>query len=149
MATWTDISNVSTNNSIFSTVQPYEQKSVLGKDDFLKILTTQLANQDPSSPLQDKDFIAQMATFSSLEQLTNLNDAFEKFSGNQINQFAVSIGKEITWTPDGESSPVSGVVTGVSTQDGNYYYVVGDQKVPIESVTDMKEVSSDQNNSGI
>ena len=40
---------------------------ILGKDDFLKILMTQLQNQDPLNPMQDKDFIAQMATFSTLE----------------------------------------------------------------------------------
>ena len=53
--------------------------STLGKDDFLKILMTQLQNQDPLNPMQDKDFVAQMATFSSLEQMTNMNDTLQKF----------------------------------------------------------------------
>ncbi|WML56335.1 flagellar hook assembly protein FlgD [Neobacillus sp. PS2-9] len=145
MSNWVDVNTVAKNNSIYNNVQPFEQKSVLGKDDFLKILTTQLANQDPSSPLQDKDFIAQMATFSSLEQMTNLNKAFEKFSSNQMSQFAAVIGKEISWTPDGSVSPVTGVVTGISNQNSNYYYLVGDQKIPISAVTEIKQLKTETN----
>jgi flagellar basal-body rod modification protein FlgD len=52
----------------------------LGKDDFLKILITQLANQDPSSPMDNTQFVAQMAQFSSLEQMTNMSQNFEKFA---------------------------------------------------------------------
>ncbi len=44
----------------------------LGKDEFLKILITQLENQDPLNPMDDKEFIAQMAQFSSLEQMQNV-----------------------------------------------------------------------------
>jgi flagellar basal-body rod modification protein FlgD len=42
--------------------------NVLDKNDFLEILITQLQNQDPTEPMKDKEFIAQMAQFSSLEQ---------------------------------------------------------------------------------
>jgi flagellar basal-body rod modification protein FlgD len=143
MSSWVDVTTVSKNNSIYNNVKPFEQKSVLGKDDFLRILTTQLAHQDPSSPLQDKDFIAQMATFSSLEQMTNLNNAFDKFSSTQMSQYAAAIGKEVSWTPDGASAPVTGVVNGVSNQDGNYFYLVGNEKVPMEKVTEIKQVATE------
>jgi flagellar basal-body rod modification protein FlgD len=55
--------------------------NALDRDDFLKILITQLQHQDPTSPVEDKDFIAQMAQFSSLEQITNMSAGFQRLSG--------------------------------------------------------------------
>ena len=63
--------------------QPREVKSNLDKDDFLKLLLTQLQNQDPTSPMDNTEFIAQMATFSSLEQMTNMNTTLESFLKSQ------------------------------------------------------------------
>lgn len=139
MTNWVDVTNVANNSSKFRNVKSFEEQSNLGKDAFLKILTTQLSNQDPSSPLEDKDFIAQMATFSSLEQLTNLNKAFEKFSSNQMSNMATTIGKEITWTPNGATEPTTGEVTGISTQNGSYFYIVGDDRVPVDAITEIRQ----------
>jgi flagellar basal-body rod modification protein FlgD len=52
----------------------------LGKDDFLKILITQLSHQDPTSPMEDKEFIGQMAQFSTLEQMTSMANDFSRLA---------------------------------------------------------------------
>lgn len=143
MSNWVDITSQTNANSIFNKVKTYEQQSSLGKDDFLRILVTQLSNQDPTNPLQDKDFIAQMATFSSLEQMTNLNKAFEQFSSRQLSQYALVIGKEISWTDQASGTTKNGVVKGVSTENGSYYYQVGNEKIPMDKVIEIKQISTD------
>ena len=80
----------------------------LGKDEFIKILMTQLQNQDPLNPMEDKDFISQMATFSSLEQTMNMADAMDRLVKSQsvspVIQFSHMIGKEVTYREDDEDS---------------------------------------------
>ena len=73
---------------------------ILGKNDFLNLLVTQLQHQDPLNPADSTEFTAQLAQFSSLEQLNNINDNLknmELFQTSMTNSQAVSyIGKEIT-----------------------------------------------------
>lgn len=81
--------------------QNQQSQGILGKDDFLKILITQLQNQDPANPMDDREFIAQMAQFSSLEQMTNMNTAIQNFVSLQSSQNLVQhselIGKQVKW----------------------------------------------------
>ena len=53
----------------------FQAANVLGKDDFLKLLITKLTNQDPLNPMDDESFVAELAQFSSLEQMQNINDS--------------------------------------------------------------------------
>lgn len=99
----------------------------LGKDDFLKILITQLQHQDPTAPLEDKEFISQMAQFSSLEQMTNLSANFQKLQGLLASSEASGIlGKQVL-IQDGDNI-VTGMVREVVRGDvplvgvnGKYY----------------------------
>ncbi|WP_047984878.1 flagellar hook assembly protein FlgD [Ornithinibacillus californiensis] len=73
----------------------------LGKDDFMKILMTQLQNQDPSNPMDDREFISQLAQFSSLEQTMNMSKAInELVQSQQLNpiiQYSHLIGKTVSY----------------------------------------------------
>ena len=84
----------------------------LGKDDFMKLLLAQLKNQDPLKPLDGTDFAAQLAQFSSLEQLSNMNTELKNVSVNQMTMnYAQSvnlIGKNVV-TNSGNSLTVNGL----------------------------------------
>jgi len=129
--------------------------STLGKDDFLKLLMTQLQNQDPTNPLQDTEFIAQMAQFSSIEQLTNLNSSFQAFMDQQqqgqlisYNQF---IGKDITWHKlndlgDGvsEIEEGTGKVSSIQFKDNNVLFILEDgTKLEPSNISQVNETSSE------
>ena len=85
----------------------------LGKDDFLKLLIAQLQNQDPTSPMENTEFIAQMAQFSSLEQMTNMSTEFTKLANMLNSGEAVSLLGKSVEVASGESS-ISGVVEAVT-----------------------------------
>lgn len=102
-------------------------KNELGKSDFLTILIQQLSNQDPTAPMEDKQFISQMAQFSSLEQMSNMSQGFDKLSSmikasNSVNL----IGKNVS--VEAGDGVVEGVVTEILGSDapqlkinGKYY----------------------------
>lgn len=73
----------------------------LGKDEFLKLLMAQIKNQDPLDPMDDKEFISQMTTFSSLEQMMNMNESIQQLVKNQsvspVIQYSHMIGKEVSY----------------------------------------------------
>jgi len=75
--------------------------AIMGKEDFLMLLVAQLQNQDPLSPDDPTDFTAQLAQFSSLEQLTSLNDSMENLVTSNSNSDRLStlntIGKDVTY----------------------------------------------------
>ncbi|MBO1510408.1 flagellar hook assembly protein FlgD [Metabacillus bambusae] len=94
--------------------------SSLGKDEFLKILMAQLQNQDPLNPMEDKEFIAQMAQFSTLEQTTNMSSLLEKFINTQtqsdsILKYSEMIGKQVEWKSTDDTG--SGIVKSIKQSD--------------------------------
>lgn len=120
-----------------NTTQRQTGSQTLGKDDFLKLLVTQLKAQDPLDPMQDTQFISQMANFTSLEQTNNMNNLLTQFVQSQstgyLSNQAQVIGKTISWTQtndgsDGSTDPetLTGIVNAVTLKNGKLTYVTQD-----------------------
>lgn len=94
----------------------YQQNAIMGKEDFLKLLVTQLKYQDPLSPMSGTEFASQLAQFSSLEQLTNLNQSVKlSIEGNYI--LAQSINNTLTATLIGKRVKLAGATIVKNGQD--------------------------------
>ncbi len=110
----------------------------MGKDAFLNLLVTQLQYQDPLEPTNDKEFLAQMAQFSALEQMQNLNDTFT------MSQASALIDKYVKGTvtneDSGETKEIVGIVDAVNLKDGKPYLLVNKQEM---AVSDVEKVISD------
>jgi flagellar basal-body rod modification protein FlgD len=133
----------------------------LGRDDFLKLLITQLKYQNPLEPIKDREFISQMAQFSSLEQMHNLSSAFSSFANEQVNlndiitemtdklsktinklianlerlQILPILGKEID--AQDEDGFISGRVERISFRDGLPKLYVSGRELSLDSVLEV------------
>ena len=113
------------------------QKQGLNKDDFLKILITQLSNQDPTKPMEDKEFIAQMAQFSTLEQMTNMNEGFTRVAEQlQSSQALGLLGRTVEI--DGSEAVIRGKVEAVT--GGEYPNILVEGKYyGLENISRIRE----------
>ena len=86
------------------TSAPTTTKTSLGKDDFLKLLTTQLQHQDPLSPMDSQAFVAQLAQFANVEQLQGINNRLDSSlvaqAANNETQTVSFVGKSISYRSD-------------------------------------------------
>lgn len=97
----------------------------LGKDDFLKLLVGQLRNQNPMNPLGDQEFIAQMAAFSTLEQVTNLAGSMQRLEeATNVGQTVGLVGREVTYFK-ADGTTASGTVERATFADGQVTLTVG------------------------
>ncbi|BCG59683.1 flagellar hook assembly protein FlgD [Paenibacillus sp. URB8-2] len=114
----------------------------LGKDQFLKILITQLQNQDPMQPMEDKEFIAQMAQFSSVEQLMNISNQLTALN-QSLGSVSGLIGKNVSWLDSSTSQEKSGAVDSIVVSGGVQYALVGKEKIALTDITRIQNGSSE------
>ncbi len=92
-----------------------EKTDMFSSDGFLKLLASQIKGQNPLEPMKDTEFVAQMAQFSQLEQITNLaKDTAAMNLSSRLAQGASLVGKTVSYVPEGQTTPISGTVSAVS-----------------------------------
>ncbi|EPE63114.1 flagellar hook capping family protein [Exiguobacterium sp. S17] len=122
-------------------------KNQYDKDMFLKLLMAQLGNQDPMSPMEDREFISQMAQFSSLEQMQTISKQLDSVLVDRhmssISEFSNMIGKTVDHKTETETETIKGsgrVVSISRTDDSGYMADLEDgSSVSVYNITSIKQ----------
>ena len=110
----------------------------LGQADFLKLLVAQLRYQDPMNPMEDKEFIAQMAQFNALEEMRGLNKSFAAMSDfNQLTQASSLLGKTVAIRTDEEH--FAGTIDEVRRLDGEVMVLVAGKTYPLSAIQQVAD----------
>ncbi len=154
-----NVTNTSTANAMAGTnVKAADPQNTLGQDAFLKILVTQMKHQDPMEPLKDTEFIGQMAQFSSLEQLTNLNKTMTNFVGGSGNNQTLAdhanlIGTSIDWSYEvnGQMETGQGIVKALSSKNGELTIELlgNEKKIPLTAINRIEMNTAIKNDNEI
>jgi len=112
----------------------------LGKDSFLKLLVQELKHQDPLKPMSDKEFISQMAQFSSLEQMNNVSKSMESLKRFQANFL---VGKTVTGKDYVSGQYIKGNVSKVIHDgSGNAFLRVNGRSIKFEDISEVENSAS-------
>ena len=108
--------------------------------DYMKLLVTQLQNQNPLEPLDNSDMASQMAQLSSLEQLESMNGTFrDVLAGQQKLQAMTLIGKEVEFYPEGHDVAITGRVEKVGLYDAGVQLTVGEHTIDLGAVQSVRD----------
>jgi len=120
----------STSQTATTVINP---SSNLNESDFLNLLVSQLENQDPLDPESSTDFASQMAQFSSLNEMQDLNTGFSQLYGVSL------LGLTVQATDPTTNTNYSGEVTGTSIQNNTVYLTVNGSSIPASWVTSVSD----------
>lgn len=136
----TTVKKTSATNQLLSDFQNQERlkKSQLDKDAFLRLLVTQMSNQNPLEPTSDTDFIAQLAQFSTLEQMTALSETM--MAGQAYDLVGKYVYAGIVNEKTMKEEIFFGRIDGVLRQDGKYALVMGDKTFGISDIKSVVQV---------
>ncbi|HUT02235.1 MAG TPA: flagellar hook capping FlgD N-terminal domain-containing protein [Phycisphaerae bacterium] len=108
--------------------------------DYMKLLVTQLQNQNPLEPMDNNEMASQLAQLSSLDQLENMNRTFQEVLASQQRlQATALIGKQVAYLPEGATDVVTGRVEAVSVLDTGVRLTVGDSTIDLNAVQSIRD----------
>lgn len=123
-----------------STYGPQTSNGTLGMQDFLNLIMAQMTNQDPMSPMENTEFISQMAQFSSLQAMTDMREM------TMQGQAANLIGKNVVvadYDSKGKLVTDEGIVERVTFYGGEIQLFVNDKKYSYYNLMEVKEVQKE------
>lgn len=127
---------------VYAGANPQAAKKTLSQGDFIKLLSTQLSAQDPLNPMKDTEFVAQMASFSALDQSRQLNEAFAEFSSGQSMLGAGHlIGRQVTIADPTLEGVIQGKVDAAALKDGVATVEVKGTSYPVSLITRIADLS--------
>ena len=116
-------------------VRKFTGNENLDKDAFLKLLVTELRHQDPTQPMENKEFISQMAQFSALEQMTNVNKSIQTLNRSSRSGEAYSLlGKQIKAFDPVTGRKIEGTVSGMFYKGDDIRLVVNGREIGLNDV---------------
>jgi len=126
-----------------STAAGQQAASNVDKDAFMKLLVSQLQNQDPMAPTDNQQFIAQLAQFSSLEQMQQLNEnilglaVLQQSNAlmSQLTQSSALIGQQVKYIDPTTEAELTGTVSQVKIKDGMATLLIDGEDIPLGNVT--------------
>ncbi len=146
MATATDSVTYTPGGQPIKIVDPSETGfNAMNAESFLKLLITQLQNQDPSAPMSNEELLGQISTMRDLQSSIELSDTLDSLAASQTSssqtQLAASlIGKElVAYVDDGTLIP--GVAESAVIEDGQAFVKVSGLKIPVDNVVSISEPS--------
>jgi flagellar basal-body rod modification protein FlgD len=111
--------------------------------EFMDLLLAQLKNQDPMEPSSNKDMLAQFASITTVQELRKLTLGIEELSKASSFSYAAGlIGKDVTANVD--DKVIAGIVDSVEVDAGAAVLLIGNQRIPIASVTNIRQAAPDQ-----
>lgn len=119
--------------------QKVVSKGTLEEADFMKLLITQLKTQDPTKPMEDREFITQMAQFTSLKQMNQLGDSMK----NLVREFTFTrslglVNKVVYWNDD-FGNQFSGVVDSIKVKAGETFLMVDGKEISPNKIVEVRE----------
>src|SRR5690349_14677724 len=128
-----------------SSLSSEKKSGNVGKDAFMNLLATELRAQDPVEPAKSDEMLAQLAQFSSLEQMQNLNDSIvglavlqqSNAALQQLTDAAALMGKDVEYTGPDAQTETWGKVDGVKIKDGVAMLSIDGKDVPLASISQI------------
>ena len=138
--------NTKTNNTATGTKSKTRKAFDLKAEDFIKMMVTELQNQDPTAPAKNSELLAQMSQIGQLQSSTTLTEGIQNMVlQNQIGSAGNLIGKTVAGLDDNDK-PVGGIVNSVRVEDKNVVLELDNgNKLQLGRVTDVAEAKASAN----